>query len=268
MECSVEKNPEYFCRIAAGLEICMIIRNHYMAQIKSEYLCDGEGSVEVEAAAEECRACAEKLIGEGRLLTAALYHYRNMLFLYYEEVREEDDAKEKKESSAVKSGECQESRLADLTPDAFMGALEKMLEKWPKDGTLTSWIKMFHIYYHNEPKSVDQWQQGRQPEHRRGRIAKLREDKLFEYVYHHVAIVNEGLLTGDKYQSIALYGDLLFSYFEEPKKLVNIKEDYEHESQAINDWLAVDPESHFIPFPEANGSNFYIIPEYFAVGTV
>lgn len=245
----------------------MIIRNHYMAQVKSEYLRDGEGGGAVEAAAEECRACAEKLIAEGRLLTAALYHYRNMLFLYYEEVMEEEDAKERK-SSMLKMQEHQERKAADLTPGVFMGAFEKMLEKWPQDGALTSWIKMFHIYYHNEPKSVEQWQQGRHPEHRRGRIAKLREDKLFEYVFHHVAIVNEGLLTGDKYQSIALYGDMLFSYFEEPKKFVNIKEDYEHESQAINDWLAVDPESHFIPFPEANGSNFYIIPEYFAVGTV
>lgn len=46
---------------------------------------------------------------------------------------------------------------------------------------------------------------------------------------------------------------------------MNIKEDYEHESEAINEWLAVDPESHFIPFPEANGANFLIIPEYFAL---
>lgn len=224
----------------------MIIRNHYMAQLKSEWIKNGEGNEEVEAFADTCREKAQQLIDEGKLLTAALYHYRNMLFLYYEEVRTDGGN--------------------EIVPDDFMGAFAGALEKGMRDGGMVSWMKMFHIYYHNEPKSVEQWQQDRHPQHRRGRIAKLREDKLFEYVYHHVAIVNEGLLTGDKYQSIALYGDMLFSYFEEPKKFVNIKEDYEHESQAINDWLTVDPESHFIPFPEAGGSNFYIIPEYFAVG--
>lgn len=217
-----------------------------MAQLKSEWIKNGEGNEEVEAVADACREKAQQLIDKGRLLTAALYHYRNMLFLYYEEVRTDGGN--------------------EIVPDDFMGAFAGALEKGMRDGGMVSWMKMFHIYYHNEPKSVEQWQQDRHPQHRRGRIAKLREDKLFEYVYHHVAIVNEGLLTGDKYQSIALYGDMLFSYFEEPKKFVNIKEDYEHESQAINDWLAVDPESHFIPFSEAGGSNFYIIPEYFAVG--
>ena len=65
----------------------MIIRNHYMAQLKSEWIKNGEGNEEVEAVADACREKAQQLIDKGRLLTAALYHYRNMLFLYYEEVR-------------------------------------------------------------------------------------------------------------------------------------------------------------------------------------
>lgn len=218
----------------------MIIRNHYRAQLT-------DGCADIAAAVEACRDNAQRLIDEGKLLTAALYHYENMLFLYYEEVKEDESPQ------ALDAG-------------SFMAPLAPMLENWPADGGSVKWMKMFHIYYHNIPKSVEQWQQDRHPEHRRGRIAKLREDKLFEYVYHHVAIVNEGLLRGDKYQSIALYGDILFSYFEEPRSSVNIKEDYEHESQAIEEWLAVDPESHFIPFPEADGANFLIIPEYFTVG--
>lgn len=218
----------------------MIIRNHYRAQLT-------DGCADITAAAESCKNNAQHLIDAGKLLTAALYHYENMLFLYYEEVREDESTQA-------------------LDADTFMAPLAPMLDSWPADGGSVKWMKMFHIYYHSVPKSVEQWQQDRHPEHRRGRIAKLREDKLFEYVYHHVAIVNEGLLRGDKYQSIALYGDILFSYFEEPRSSVNIKEDYEHESQAIEEWLAVDPESHFIPFPEADGANFLIIPEYFTVG--
>lgn len=218
----------------------MIIRNHYRAQLTGN-------CADIAAAVEACRDNAQRLIDEGKLLTAALYHYENMLFLYYEEIKEGESAQA-------------------LEIDGFMAPLAPMLESWPADGGSVKWMKMFHIYYHSVPKSVEQWQQDRHPEHRRGRIAKLREDKLFEYVYHHVAIVNEGLLRGDKYQSIALYGDILFSYFEEPRSSVNIKDDYEHESQAIEEWLAVDPESHFIPFPEADGANFLIIPEYFALG--
>ena len=217
----------------------MIIRNHYRAQLT-------QGCADITAAVENCRSNAQQLIYEEKMLTVALYHYENMLFLYYEEIKDDADAEE----TAV---------------DSFMAPLAPMLENWPADGSKVKWMKMFHIYYHNVPESVEQWQQDRHPEHRRGRIAKLREDKLFEYVYHHVAIVNEGLLRGDKYQSIALYGDILFSYFEEPRSSVNIKGDYEHESEAINEWLAVDPESHFIPFPEANGANFLIMPEYFAL---
>ncbi len=261
----------------------MITRKHYMAQLKGEFVQNGEGNKKVEELAGECKKTAQQLIDEGKLLTVALYHYRNMLFLYYEEVEERLDVQADiygiergKRIPEVEAGfdvqvdirkqECGTEIGEEITPDMFMGALDEVLESWPKDGEVVNWMKMFHIYYHNVPKSVEQWQQDRHPEHRRGRIAKLREDKLFEYVCHHVAIVNEGLLTGDKYQSIALYGDMLFSYFEEPKKFVNIKEDYEHESQAIKDWLAVDPESHFIPFPEADGANFYIIPEYFSIG--
>ena len=33
----------------------MIIRNHYMAQLKSEWIKNGEGNEEVEAVADACR---------------------------------------------------------------------------------------------------------------------------------------------------------------------------------------------------------------------
>lgn len=240
----------------------MIKRNHYIAQLKA-------GVQSIDREVDSCRKNAEQLIAGGSLLTAALYHYENMLFLYYEEVCGEGGTEGKLDDggdAAVAEGDIGSDGVGGAVPETFMGELIPYLESWPQAGGLVCWMRMFHIYYHSIPKSVEQWQQDRHPEHRRGRIAKLREDKLFGYVYHHVAIVNEGLLRGDKYQSIALYGDILFSYFEEPRSSVNIKEDYEHESKAIEEWQAVDPESHFIPFPEAQGANFLIIPEYFAVG--
>ena len=126
---------------------------------------------------------------------------------------------------------------------------------------------MYHIYYHSVPKSVEEWKREGVPEKRRGRIAFVREDKLFSYTYFHKAIVDEGLLLGDKYQSIALHENILFSYFEEPKHMVNIREEAEKESEIIKDWLAVDPESHFIHMPEGEGENFMFLPALFALGT-
>lgn len=40
----------------------MIIRNHYMAQLKSEWIKNGEGNEEVEAVADACREKAQQLI--------------------------------------------------------------------------------------------------------------------------------------------------------------------------------------------------------------
>ena len=122
---------------------------------------------------------------------------------------------------------------------------------------------VFGIYV---PQGEEDWRRKTPPEHRRGRIAYLKHETMFRYVYHHVAIVEEGLLQGDKYQSIALHEDVLFSYFEEPKQMTNILRDPTRESKAIQGWLDVDPESHFIPLPGSNGQNFLILPHYFSVG--
>lgn len=215
----------------------MVTRNHYRAQFLKN--CPENEKTE---ALENCKIQVERLILEQKIMTAALYYYENMLFLYYEGLAE------------------------DIEPNHFMKGLDACLESWPQDGKVCKWAKMYHIYYHSIPKSEEEWKRKIPPERRRGRIARLRQDTMFEYVYHHAAIVNEGLLTGDKYQSIALHEDILFSYFEEPKKMVNIKEDYEHESEAIKAWTAVNPEAHFIPYEEAKGANFLLLPDYFNLG--
>lgn len=89
---------------------------------------------------------------------------------------------------------------------------------------------------------------------------------LFSYVYYTRVWWMEGLICGDRYQSIALHENILFSYFEEPRGSVNIKKDYEHESKVLEEWLAIDPESHFIHMPEGEGANFMFLPEIFALG--
>ena len=213
----------------------MIYRNHYRAQLKS-----GEAE-QMKAASALCLQNINNLITEGKILSAGLYYYRNMLFLYYESVDFTDG------------------------PDSFMAPFADYLCTWPDCGKLTLWKKMRHIFYHSEPRDKESWMKDRKPEKKQGRIAFLKEDMLWEYVCSHTALVNEGLLVGDKYQSIALEDNLLFSFFEEPRTQVNIKEDYEHQSEVIKEWLAADPDSHFERLPEAKNSNFYILPSLFTV---
>lgn len=177
--------------------------------------------------AEQCRE-------NGEILTVCLYQYRNMLFVYMETLK------------------------ADVTAQAVLEPLTPCLELWPEEDGLTPWAPMYHIYHHSIPKEPGEWVRERKSNTKRiGRIAFLYPEKLFSYTYWHYAIVQEGLLKGDKYQCISLHENVLFSYFEEPRHNVSIKETGE-ESEIISGWLAVDPESHF-DREKTQGSNFLII---------
>ena len=82
--------------------------------------------------------------------------------------------------------------------------------------------------------------EGKEKQDRENCISVSGED--VSYTYWHQAIVEEGLLKGDQYQFISLHENILFSYFEEPKNMVNIT-GMEKASEVIDKWLAVNPES-------------------------
>lgn len=214
-----------------------ISRFHYRGSLNREYT-----DSELSEAINSCKAAVIKLIRDRRIMTAALYHHKHMLFLYCEAIGEE------------------------IRPEEFCSALTPYMQEWPGAEGNRIWVSMYHIYYHAIPESIKDWERPTVPELRRGRIAFLYPDKLYSYIYYHLNIVKEGLLTGDKYQSIALHENILFSYFEEPKTMMNIKRDLSHSSEVINEWIAVDPESHFIHYPECLGENFMFLPAYFALG--
>ncbi len=220
-----------------------IHRMHYRAKLK-----EGYDKITLKKALERCEENIREAQRTGNVLTAALYladtaDISRTLFFYYEGVAEEEV----------------------LSPEELLAPIGDDLQVCPGITDDRIWVKMYHIYYHSVPESVETWKRAAKPELRRGRIALLYEEKLFSYVYYHKAIVDEGLLQGDKYQSIALHENVLFSYFEEPKTMVNIKNSAE-ESKVIEDWLAVDPESHFIHTPECEGLNFMFLPTLFALG--
>ena len=215
-----------------------VFRRHFRALLKSapEEIPSWEGKI------ASAKAAAEDLIRQGAMMTAGLYIYGKQLFLYFEPIGD------------------------PFPPERFLSALHNDLQDWPQKEKIEKWAAMYHIYWHCEPKGETDWKRAPAPLRRRGRIAYLKQDTLFEYVYHHFAIVQEGLLRGDKYMSIALHEDVLFSYFEEPRSSVNIRRTQEGESRAIQGWLDADPEAHFIHLPGSGGQNFLLLPECFAVG--
>jgi hypothetical protein len=202
-----------------------------------------------------------------------------MLFFYYEALGEQLAVAEplslKSDGACAQGSSCgsvcipesgEDVQTTCVPPDELLAAFAPLLQVWPGQQKDRLWVHMYHIYYHSIPESVEGWKRAAVPEKRRGRISFLRDDKLFSYIAFHKAIVDEGLLTGDKYQSIALHENILFSYFEEPKTFVNVKNDTSQESRVIGEWMAVNPESHFIHVPEGQGENFCFLPALFALG--
>lgn len=244
-----------------------IYRLHYRGQLKEDITNE-----QLETAVNRCRGNVRRAQKQGRVLTAALYRSGRMLFLYYEAAGRPLAVTEPiaaghnggGEAQLLESGE--DMQTTCLYPDEMLAPLNGLLQSWPGQRDDRLWVHMYHIYYHSLLRTAEDFRRSAVPEKRRGRIAFLREDKLFSYTYYHRAIVEEGLLQGDRYQSIALHENILFSYFEEPKQFVNIKNEPTEQSKVIDEWLAVDPESHFIHMPEGGGENFMFLPALFALG--
>ena len=244
-----------------------IYRLHYRAQLKENYT-----EQELIQVVENCKENIRELQKNGQVLTAALYRHGKMLFLYYEALGEAVTVVEPVAAAGLEQESChtllesgEDIQATVVHPTEFLAHLAPYLCTWPGQNGDRLWVHMYYIYCHNVPENKEHWKRAAIPELRRGRIAFLRDEKLFSYIYHHKAIVDEGLLKGDKYQSIALHENILFSYFEEPKTFVNIRNS-EEESKVIADWIAVDPESHFIHMPEGAGENFMFLPALFAMG--
>ena len=213
----------------------MIIRRNYRA-------CLSKAGTEkaIEKALLHDREIVRKAIAEHQCLTVAIYRHEDMLFLYME---------------AVEKG---------IEPELLFPELSELLLPWPERNGLKSWARMYEIFYHDIPTDEAYWaRHGHKT--RRGRIAYLLDDKLFSYTYYHKALVDEGLLEGDRYQFIALHENILFSYFEEPKEFTHIKKESTEESYVIKDWLAQDPESHF-DHALSGKDNFLLLPEVFSMG--
>lgn len=215
---------------------------------RSQYRCSFRPEAKgagFEKALAGCRERIWGLVTSGRFCNVSFYRHADMGFLYVEEI----------------------TGPADI--DLLMSDLAGFLRPWPREEGDRYFAPMINVYYHHIPdEDLDEWERERTTavKTRVGRIAFLFPDKLPSYVMYHTAIVQEGLLKGDKYQFISLHENILFSYYEEPRNNVNLK-GTDEESKVIEDWLSVDPESHFDRI-KAQGSNFLVIPCLFSVDRV
>lgn len=227
----------------------LVIRAQYRAMIRANV-----DETDFRRILKSCCHKAKVEVEKGTLMTATMCRYQKTLFLYMEYLIESEN-----------SAAFQEK--VDQVPDIWFQETEHILENWPGIERKRLWVYMYPVFWFDSPQSEQQWERKIAPDNRCGRIALLYPEKIFSYVSHHQAIVEEGLLVGDRYQMISLHENILFSYFETPRdrELVNIRRSSEV-SMEIEKWEAVSPKEHFYHFPEAQGANFLIIPTIFSVG--
>lgn len=181
------------CTLPASLADAAVCRGSFHAVL------GGEAG---EAVFADFSAALQKAQAEGRILTASLFRYENHLFFYAEGLNR------------------------PFTPQGLCPALDAALLPWPPalgEAAPRPWAAMQPYFYHDVPTTAADWQQGRCPQRRRGRIALLPPDSWCSYMEHHLRIVTEGLVEGDRWHLICVQEGVLFSYLEEPRTNVNIK---------------------------------------------
>lgn len=228
-----------------------VVRAQYRAVIKT-----GTTEEQLKEAVEQSSKKMQEKLEQGEILTAGMFRHRNLLFLYLEYIVEE--------TSSLLDG--RKDRINQI-PDQWLDFMKQILHIWPEYSGQQYWAYMYPVFWFDQPVSLEYWRRKKKPDARCGRIAVLYPDKFASYICHHHAIVEEGLLVGDRYQMISSHENLLFSYFETPRdrEQVNIKHQ-EKESEEIEKWEAVDPESHFIRFEEDPENNFLVIDTLLSIG--
>lgn len=219
-------------------QLCHVVRASFHAVLRS-----GADAAAFAAAMQEFSHTAEALRQSHRLLTASLFRYQAHLFLYLE------------------------SAGTALTPDGLCPQLDALLSAWPAalgEDLPRRWAAMQPYFYHDIPTTAGDWMRGRHSGAQHGRIALLKPEKWCSYMEHHLKLVSEGLLEGDRWHLICVQENLLFSYLEEPCTHVNIRHQSGVPSAELQSWLAADPESHFEHFAKEQqgpgAPNFVYLP--------
>ena len=198
-------------------------------------------------------------ISEQAIATCGLFQDDDMLYLYFEKIIRQANNEPLVDHNIWKNGSAifPQHLFPELTPLLVANTGEK-------------WQQMELVYYFAQPEDLEDWHRKIAPTKQCGRLAILQENQIDSYKKHHQAISEEGRMKGDKFQSIALLGNRLFSYYEEPRdnEIVNVKRSKENESLALKEWLTADPEDHFIHGTKNPIDNFYPIKTLFSSSTL
>ncbi|PWW08645.1 hypothetical protein DFQ01_101370 [Paenibacillus cellulosilyticus] len=135
---------------------------------------------------------ALELVRQGRLMTAAAFHWQDNLFLYYESIDQE------------------------VSPEEMAGAAEPYLCDWPGRSEPCKWIRMVDVFHFNEPADTEHWLRKSPVERRGGRVAHLKPEMASSYIYYHYQLQEERAFFGPKYEIIGMHENLLFGYQEFP----------------------------------------------------
>ncbi|MGO4110449.1 hypothetical protein [Paenibacillus sp. YAF4_2] len=163
----------------------MIERFMYRAVWKEEQAAEGLQALKLDNQ-------AISLMKQGRLMTAAAFHWNNNVFLYYE---------------------CMDG---PILPEELASAAMSYLKDWPGQEEPRQWIRMVDVFHFNEPAGVEHWQRKHQVERRVGRVAHLKPEMVSSYIYYHYQLQEERAFFGPKYEIIGMHENLLFGYQEFP----------------------------------------------------
>jgi len=132
-----------------------VLRFHYRSNLKDNY-----DSELFEKALEKCKQKASLEICSDKILTCALFHYHDMLFLYIEFIVEKEATENVSNNDTY----------TQITENIF-GPLDPYLKVWPGINSDRNWVSMIHIYCSAYPENLEEWRRSVLPDKRCGRIA-------------------------------------------------------------------------------------------------
>lgn len=163
------------------------------------------------------------------VMTASLYRHADLVFLYCETLDTPGH------------------------PEALVPSLTASLAPWPTPEGSSAWVPLVDVFHFNAPVDAHHWRRRSAPEHRLGRVAFLRPEKVASYIYYHYQLQEERAFGGGKYESIWLLGTLLFQYKELP---------LDTEAPVVpgalatkgtpEDWNQTRMDLHFRPWPDGS----------------
>ena len=157
-----------------------------------------------------------------------------------------------------------EADIPEARPEDMFPSLSSLLSGVPLNDTFVSWKPMTNVYYTN-PAETKQMLKRNGRNIRIGKIAYLFPEKIPSYVYYHKALMDEGLLSGDKYLYISLIDNMLFAYCESPITPWHINNECGEESTVVKEWQSKNPRDHFNRSQTGDG-NFLNLEEVFSFG--